>query len=87
MTLDVLRLALGLGLACFHRPVADFILSQEHALAGLFRVRGIPVPAPPTTETLRTLYFSLGIFLALVAMARIWWSLHPDNQLAALLLR
>jgi hypothetical protein len=65
-------------LALLHRPIADFILTQEYALAGLFRQRGIRVPAPPTTETFRNLYFLLGIALALVSMVRIWFWLHPE---------
>jgi hypothetical protein len=76
---DMLRLFLGIALALLHRPIADFILSQEYALAGLFRQRGIPVPAPPSTETLRNLYFALGIALALVSLGRIWLSLHPHT--------
>lgn len=87
MIADFVRLALGLVLALFHRPVADFILAQEYALAGIFRQRGVPVPAPPTTETVRNIYFCLGIFLAVVAMVRIWSFLHPQTLLATLLLR
>jgi len=79
MILDLLRLTIGLTLALLHRPIADFILAQEYALAGLFRQRGIRVPAPPTTETVRNIYFLLGITLALISMARIWLSLHPGG--------
>ena len=77
MTLHLLRLAIGLTLALLHRPIADFILRQEYALAGLFRQRSIHFPAPPTTETVRNVYFFLGIALALISMARIWLWLHP----------
>jgi hypothetical protein len=66
-------------LALLHRPIADFVLAQEYSLAGLFRQRGIYVPAPPTTETVRNVYFLLGIALALVAIARIWLALHPGG--------
>jgi hypothetical protein len=79
MLSDFLRLALGVTLALLHRPIADFILSQEYALAGLFRQRGIQVPAPPTTETIRNLYFLLGIALALISLGRIWFGLHPGT--------
>ena len=79
-----MRLALGLALALLHRPIADFMLQQEYMIAGVFRQRGVSVPAPPTTETLRNVYFGLGIFLAVVAMGRIWVSLHPDTTLSIL---
>jgi hypothetical protein len=80
-------LTLGLTLALLHRPVADFMLHQERALAGMFRQRGLLVPAPPTTETLRTVYFSLGIVLALVALIRIWLSIHPGIALLTFVVR
>ncbi len=84
---DILRLALGLTLALLHRPIADFMLHQERVLAGMFRQRGVPVPQPPTTDTLRNVYFGLGIFLALVAIIRLWSLLHPEGILASLLPR
>ncbi|MGE0405628.1 MAG: hypothetical protein AB7O65_04945 [Candidatus Korobacteraceae bacterium] len=86
MLFDILRLAVGVVLAMLHRPIADFVLSQEYALAGLFRQRGIPVPAPPTTEVFRDVYFTLGILLALVSMARIWYTLNPQGILATVTL-
>ena len=72
MLLELVRLVLGLILAMFHRPVSDFILEQDRALAGLVRSRGIPIPAPLTTETSRTLFFLLGIGVALAQIARIY---------------
>jgi len=84
---DILRLGAGLALALFHRPFADFVLEYEYALAGIFRSRGVRVPAPPSTETLRNVYFALGIVLALVAMGRIWGQLHPESVVAILMLK
>ncbi len=76
MLIEFVRLALGLTIACFHRPIADFMLAQERALVILFRQRGVPAPATFTTETTRTIYFAIGIALALVELARIWMMLH-----------
>lgn len=66
------KLAVGLALMLFHRPVADFMLEQERSLVLLFRQRGVPVPAAPTTEVGRNIYFCIGAFLALFEVARIW---------------
>jgi hypothetical protein len=85
MLLELCRLALGLLIALFHRPIADFMLEQERSLVILFRQRGVPVPAAFTTETTRTLYFGIGIALAMIEMARIWMMLHPGVSLFALL--
>ncbi len=63
---------MGLMLAAFHRQVSDFILEQEHAFAGLARRGGIRLPAPLSVETSRNLFFSMGILVALLQIARIW---------------
>ena len=72
MFTEVLRLALGLALAFFHRPVADFMLERERSLVITLRSRGLRVPAAPTTELGRTMYFCIGIFMAAWELARIW---------------
>lgn len=78
MQIELLRLVMGLLLAVFHRPVSDFILEQEHAFAGLARRGGIRLPAPLSLETSRTLFFSLGIIVAILQIARIYLTyLHP----------
>lgn len=87
MIVELTRLMLGLLIACFHRPIADFVLVQERALVLAFRQRGVPLPAAPTTETARTVYFSLGIFLALYEICRIWMLLHPTNTISTMILR
>ena len=72
MLLEVARLALGLMIAMFHRPVADWIVEQDRQLVVMARNRGVPLPAAPTTETARTLYFCIGIFVAIYEILRIW---------------
>src|SRR5919109_1309989 len=52
MSVDMVQaiagLVLGLAVALFHRPVADFILERERALDMMFRSRGFRLPPPPT---------------------------------------
>ncbi len=72
MQIELLRLLMGLMLAAFHRPVSDFIVEQEHAFAGLARRGGLRLPAPLPVETSRTLFFSMGILVAVLQIARIW---------------
>ncbi len=63
---------MGLVLAAFHRPVADFILEQDRTLTVLARRGGLRLPAGFSTETSRTIFFALGILIALAQMARIY---------------
>jgi hypothetical protein len=72
MSLEIARLLLGLLIAALHRPIADFVLEREHSLVLAFRERGMPLPAVPKAETLRTIYFSIGIFMVVVEMLRIY---------------
>ncbi len=65
-------LALGLGIALFHRPIADFMLQQERALAAMFYAKGLPRPPLPTENQSRNMYFALGILLALIEAGRLW---------------
>ena len=81
MIVELTRLLLGLLIAFFHRPIADFVLVQERALVIAFRQRGLPVPAAPTTETARTVYFMIGIGLAIYEICRVWMILHPVTML------
>lgn len=87
MPIELIRLAMGLLIALFHRPIADYMLHQERALVVAFRQRGLPLPQPPTTETTRNVYFGLGIFLAVFEICRIWLLLHPADSVTAVLLR
>jgi hypothetical protein len=76
MAIELTRLAFGLLLLIFHRPIADYILEQERSLVVLFRQRGVPLPASPGNETVRNIYFVLGTFVVVYELARIWISLH-----------
>ena len=77
MAIQLTRLAFGLLLLTFHRPLADYIQGREQALVILFRQRGVPFPASLGTETVRNIYFLLGVFVVLYQLARIWLALHP----------
>jgi hypothetical protein len=76
MSFQVLQLLVGLGLglaiAVFHRPIADFMLHQERALAALFYTRGLPRPPLPTQTQSRNMYFALGVVLAVIEVGRLW---------------
>ena len=76
MIAEFTGLVLGLLIATFHRPIADYMLEQERSLVVLFRERGVALPAVPSTQTVRTLYFYIGIFLALLEIFRIWLTLR-----------
>ena len=72
MGMEITRLVIGLAIAFFHRPIADFMLEQETSLVVLFRQRGLMVPSVPRRSTVHTLYFLTGISIALFEGARIW---------------
>jgi len=66
-------LVIGLAIAFFHRPIANFMIEQEASLVVLFRQRGVVLPSIPRRETVHTLYFLTGIVMALLEVARIWF--------------
>lgn len=68
----VLGLGVGVGIALFHRPIADFMLQQERALATMLYAKGLPVPPLATERQMRDVYFLMGIFLALIETGRLW---------------
>lgn len=72
MTLEFTRLLLGLLIALFHKPLADFITDQDRALVAMFRQRGVTLPGAMERETARNLYFGVGIVVAMYELARIW---------------
>ncbi len=76
MAVEFIRLGLGLLIILFHRQIADFLIRQERALVITLRQRGVPLPAVPTTEAARNIYFGLGTFVVLYQCARIWLTLH-----------
>lgn len=76
MAMEFLRLFVGLAIAFFHRPIADYVIEQERSLVLMARQRGLPLPAAPSTESGRTIYFSIGMFVVLFELARIYLALH-----------
>ena len=72
MLLEFARLAVGLFIAVFHCRIADFIFNYEEAFAATARQRGLPLPMPPKAETLRTIYFFIGVVVVLLELGRIW---------------
>ena len=70
--LEIARLMMGLVLAAFHRPIADFIVEQDRTLTALVRRGGVNLPQGFSLETSRTVFFFLGILVALAQMARIY---------------
>jgi hypothetical protein len=68
----VARLMMGLLIAGFHRPIADYMMERERATVVLFRQRGFPLPEAPSTEQGRTLYFCIGIAVASIELLRMY---------------
>jgi hypothetical protein len=77
MVVDIARLAFGLLIVAFHRPIADFILRKEERLVVLFQHRGVPIPRIPTRSMAHNTYFGLGMFVCLFSLVRLWTALHP----------
>jgi hypothetical protein len=75
MAIELTRLAVGLLLLIFHRPIADCMLRQERALALLLRQRGVSLPGTLQAETAHNIYFLIGAFVVLFQLARIWLAL------------
>ncbi len=76
MLLQFTRVLLGLTIALFHGPLADFLRKQDRALGAAFRERGVPVPGALPKQAAHNLFFGFGILIALVSLARIWISTH-----------
>ena len=77
MAIEFTRLAFGLLVLLFHRQIADYVLERERQLVVMFRERGVPLPATPTTETGRNIYFIIGTFIAVFELVRIWLMMNP----------
>ncbi len=69
---DILKLAVGILLAIFHRPIGDFFLETEYAFAALIHSRGLRALPLPRRGTVHDLYFGLGLFIAIFQIGRIW---------------
>jgi hypothetical protein len=76
MMIEFTRLGVGLLIAFFHQPLADFILKQDRAMAAVARRHGLSLPDVPSTNTCRNFYFGVGIFVALYELLRIWMLLR-----------
>jgi hypothetical protein len=76
MGLELMRLVSGLLIALFHKQIADWILHQEEVLLATARSRGVPYPMPPRRETAYTIYFLMGMSVAIVQLFRIWTLIH-----------
>jgi hypothetical protein len=72
MILEFARLVLGLLIALFHQPLADFITEQDRVVVAVARRRGLLLPEVPSARICRNFYFSVGIFIALYELLRIW---------------
>ena len=72
MIVDLFRLLLGLVIALFHKPIADWILAREREMAMWFANHGLNIPEFPSSGAAQNLYFCIGIFVAFFSMARIW---------------
>ncbi len=76
MTMEFVRLLVGLALVYFHRGIADYLMEQERSLVVLARQRGLMLPATPNRETAHNIYFGVGVFVVLFELARIYLALH-----------
>jgi hypothetical protein len=76
MLVEFTRVLIGLTIALFHGPVADFLRKQDRALGAAFRERGVPIPGALPKQTARNLFFTFGVGIALVSLARIWMTLR-----------
>jgi hypothetical protein len=76
MFMQFSRVLLGLAIALFHAPVADFLRKQDRVLAAAFRERGLPIPGALPKQASHNLFFLFGITIALVSLGRIWLTLH-----------
>src|SRR5207248_5585709 len=52
----------------------------EAVFATSARQRGLPLPMPPRAETLRTIYFFIGVIVVLLELARIWGSVYRHSS-------
>ena len=71
MRLEIARLCLGLLIAGFHVPIADFILERERGLLVTLHRYGIEIPTILSCTSAQNLYFSFGILIVLVQLLRL----------------
>jgi hypothetical protein len=75
MAVEIMRLLLGVLIAVFHRPLVTRIMKQERVLDGYFRSMGVFLPAPASDATVQNFYFTMGIFICLFEVGRIWFGI------------
>jgi hypothetical protein len=73
------KIAVGIAVMLFHRQIADYLVEQERSLVVVFRQRGVPVPAAPTTEMGRNIYFGIGAFIVSFQIVRIFLLLRAGS--------
>jgi hypothetical protein len=71
MRLEISRLCLGLLIAGFHVPIADFILEKERVLLLTLRRYGVEFPMVLSRTSARNLYFTFGILIVLIQLLRL----------------
>ncbi len=76
MLMEFMRVLLGLAIALFHAPLADFLRKQDCELADALRQHGIAFPGALPEKAAHTLFFVFGIAIALFTLARIWLTLR-----------
>ena len=76
MLLEFTKLMVGLLIALFHQPIADYIMEHERTLVMLLHQRGLQAPAIITQSMARNIYFSVGLFVASFQILKIWSLLH-----------
>ncbi len=76
LMIEITRLVLGLLIALFHKPLADFITDQDQQLVAMFRRRGVTLPNTMRRETAHTLFFCMGILVAMVEIGRLWMLIY-----------
>jgi hypothetical protein len=76
MLMEFMRVLMGLAIALFHAPLADFLRRQDGEVSDTLRARGIAFPGGLPEEASRLLFFVFGIAVAVFTLARIWLTLH-----------
>jgi hypothetical protein len=71
MRFEIARLCLGLLIAGFHVPIADFIMERERNLLLALRRHGIEIPMVLSRASAQNLYFSFGIMIVLIQLLRL----------------
>ena len=71
MAMEIARLCLGLLIAGFHVPIADFVLKQEDSIILACRKRGVDLRTSIPRKVAQNFYFTFGILITLVQLVRL----------------